>query len=114
MYLEPKSKKKILINYLPLQLFKHTAIILFTNDKLGEFLYNLEGTSLMPEKSKIIIDEQSLDTSKIKLIKLNRKDNNVNMFRCFAGDKVEVKFLIPVCNMERETAIMLAAEMVYS
>ena len=34
------------------------------------------------------------------------------MFRCYAGDKVEVKFLIPVCNLEREAAIILAAEIV--
>jgi len=34
------------------------------------------------------------------------------MFRCFSGDKVEVKLLIPVCNFERENAIIMATEMV--
>ena len=86
----------------------------------------------MPEKSKIIVDESNLD-SRVKLIKTNRKiihkkmiiftdaslnfnyegnNNNVNMFRCYAGDKIEVKFLVPVCNLEREAAIILAAEIV--
>ena len=65
----------------------------------------------MPEKCKIIVDEAALD-SRVKLIKSNRSDNYANLFRCFAGDKVEIKFLLPVCNLERESALILAAEMV--
>lgn len=34
------------------------------------------------------------------------------MLRCFVGDKIDVKVLIPVCNVEREKAIALATEMV--
>jgi hypothetical protein len=129
---DSRGKQKLKISYLPLQLVKHSAIILFTNETLGEFLYNLEGVVSMPEKSKIIVDESNLD-SRVKLIKTNRKiihkkmiiftdaslnfnykgnNNNVNMFRCYAGDKIEVKFLVPVCNLERESAIILAAEIV--
>ena len=31
-------------------------------------------------------------------------------FRCFTGDKVEANILVPVCNWERENAIVMAAE----
>lgn len=34
------------------------------------------------------------------------------MVRCFVGDKIDLKLLIPVCNVDREKAIALATEMV--
>lgn len=72
-YLEAKAKTQISVNYLPLQLIKHSAIIIFSNDKLGEFLYYLDGAACQPEPCKVSVDENSLDSSKIKLIKSNRK-----------------------------------------
>ena len=77
IYFDSRGKQKLKISYLPLQLVKHTGIILFTNETLGEFLYNLEGVAYMPEKSKIIVDESSLD-SRVKLIKTNRIFNENN------------------------------------
>ena len=73
---DSRGKQKLKISYLPLQLVKHTGIILFTNETLGEFLYNLQGVASMPEKSKIIVDESSLD-SRVKLIKTNRIFKNM-------------------------------------
>lgn len=35
------------------------------------------------------------------------------MFRCFVGDKVDIKIMLPVCNLERENAIAMATEMVH-
>lgn len=71
IYFEPRGKQKIIISYLPLQFVKHTAIVLFTNESMGEFLYNLEGVVSLPTKSKVRVDEPSLD-SRVKLIKINR------------------------------------------
>jgi hypothetical protein len=59
--------------YLPLQLLKHNAIVLLSNEKLGEFLYTLEAQAVLPEPCKIGIDESSLDPARIKLIKSNSK-----------------------------------------
>lgn len=87
-------------------------MILLSNESLGEFLCNVEGTAQLPEPTKIAIDEKFLDPSRIKLIKSNRIDDNNIMFRCFAGDKVEVRMLLPVCNQQRENAIIMATEMV--
>ncbi len=97
---------------MPLQLLKHNGIVLLSNEKLGEFLYNLEGTALLPEACKIGVDENNLDPTKIKLIKSNRIDDANIIFRCFAGDKIEVKFLLPVINIQRENAIKTATELV--
>ncbi len=85
---------------------------MFSNEVLGEFLCHLDGSAQLPEPTKIAIDEKFLDPSRIKLIKSNRiDDNNIN-FRCFAGDRVEVKLLLPVHNKQRENAIIMATELV--
>ena len=39
-------------------------------------------------------------------------DNKTLIFRCFSGEKVEIKLLVPVCNLERENALVMASEMV--
>ena len=95
-----------------MQFVKHSAVILFTNDKLGEFLYHLEGTPISPDPKKVQVDETTLDPNKIKYIKSSRFDDKTLTFRCFMGDKIEVKLLVPVCNAERENAIIMAAEQV--
>jgi hypothetical protein len=73
IYLEAKGKAQISISYLPLQFVKHSAVILFTNEKLGEFLYHLEGSAKQPEATKILVDENALDPNKIKFIKSSRE-----------------------------------------
>ena len=75
MYLEAKGSAKIPLNYLPLQLVKHSAILMFQNERVGEFLYYLDGTPTLPEPCKVLVDETFLDTSHIKYIKSNRKRN---------------------------------------
>ena len=42
----------------------------------------------------------------------NNVDNRHLTFRCYVGDKLEVKLLLPVCNLERENAIVMATEYV--
>ena len=112
--LAAKSKSEIVVNYLPLQYIKHSAIIIFTNEKLGEFLYYLEGVPNLPDPTRTLVDESALDTTRIKYIKINRNnvDNRHLTFRCYVGDKLEVKLLLPVCNLERENAIVMATEYV--
>jgi len=53
----------------------------------------------MPNKSNIILF-------------IVENENQSLIFRCFSGDRVEVKLLIPVCNFERENAIIMATETV--
>lgn len=72
IYLEPKTRKQILVSYLPLQLIRHLGLILFSNENIGEFIYHLEGNALLPEPSRTFIDEKSLDSDRVKLIKSNR------------------------------------------
>ena len=67
-----KGKSQISISYLPLQLVKHSAVIMFTNEKLGEFVYYLEGSAKQPDATKIQVDENVLDPNKIKYIKSSR------------------------------------------
>lgn len=71
IYLEPKVKKQIVISYLPLQYIKHAGLILLSNEKVGEFIYHLEGNALLPEPSKTIIEEKSLDADRVKIIRPN-------------------------------------------
>lgn len=73
IYLEPKVKKQISVSYLPLQFIRQNGLILFSNESIGEFIYHLEGNSLLPEPSKTYIDEKSLDTDRVKIIRSNRK-----------------------------------------
>lgn len=73
LYLEPKQKIKILVTYLPLQLIKHSAVLIFSDEKVGDLVYYLEGSTGTPEPSKVRVDESSLDQAKIKLIKSNRR-----------------------------------------
>lgn len=112
IYLGAKSKLEIVINYLPLQYIKHSAIILFSNEKIGEFLYYLEGLPSLPNPSRALVDESSLNSARIKYIKINRNNSESKnlTFRCYVGDKLEVKLLLPVCNLERENAIVMATE----
>jgi hypothetical protein len=71
--LNARAKSPLSLTYLPLQLIKHTAVIIFANDKVGEFIYYLEGTALLPEPFKVIVDESALDSNRCKLIKSNSK-----------------------------------------
>ena len=87
---------------------------MFQNEKIGEFLYYLDGTPILPEPCKVLVDEAFLDTTRIKYIKSNRPDNKTLIFRCFSGDKIDIKLLVPVCNLERENALVMASEMVIS
>ena len=75
MYLEAKGSAKIPLNYLPLQLVKHSAILMFQSERVGEFLYYLDGTPTLPEPCKVLVDETFLDTSHVKYIKSNRERN---------------------------------------
>lgn len=110
IYLEAKGKAVITVSYLPLQSVKHGAVLLFTNEKLGEFVYHLEGTAAQPEPIKVQVDEGALDPNKIKYIKSSRFDDKTLTFRCFMGDKIDICLLVPVCNQERENAVTKAAE----
>ena len=67
--LDARAKTPLPLTYLPLQLMKHTAVIIFTNEKVGEFIYYLEGTALLPEPFKVIVDEANMDVTRCKLIK---------------------------------------------
>ena len=86
--------------------------MLASNDSLGEFLVNIDGTAQLPEPTKMGVDEKSLEPTRVKLIKSSRLDDNNITLRCFTGDKIEVKILVPVCNKQRESAIVKATEMV--
>jgi hypothetical protein len=46
---------------------------MFQNERVGEFLYYLDGTPSLPEPCKVLVDETFLETSHIKYIKSNRK-----------------------------------------
>lgn len=70
--LSPKGKSHLEVNYLPLQMIKHSAILLFSNEKMGEFLYYLEGNAALPEPSRALVDEKNLDATKVKYLKSNR------------------------------------------
>jgi hypothetical protein len=132
--LSARGKGKISINYLPLQLVKQGGVIVFTNESIGEFVYYLEGTAKSPELYKVTVDESAIDLNKIKLIKstskvaysifkkiyvfnnliifLKGQDDPALNFRCFVGDRVQVKLLVPIINIQREKAIITATKMV--
>ena len=71
--LAPHQKVKVAVTYLPLQLIKHSAVLIFSNEKVGDLVYYLEGSAGTPDASKVRVEESSLDPTKIKLIKSNRK-----------------------------------------
>lgn len=127
--LNANGKCSFEVNYLPLQMIKHSAIILFSNEKMGEFLYYLEGNASLPKPNRTLVDEKNLDASKVKYIKSNRKkilkilffiskifilgpQNRTLTFKCVTGDKIKIVLLLPACNLERENAIIMATEMV--
>jgi hypothetical protein len=103
---------QIKINYLPLQFIKRTAVLVLTNEKIGEFIYYLDGNVTQPDPFKVVVDEKSLDHDKCKLIKSTRTGDHKLYFRCYSGDQIEVNLQIPVCNMQRENALVLATQMV--
>ncbi len=72
--LEAGHKVQLPVYYLPLQLVnKHTALVIFSNDTLGEFIYYLEGVPQRPETFRVNVDEDFLDTEKCRLIKTQSK-----------------------------------------
>lgn len=128
--LSANGKSSFEVNYLPLQMIKHSAIILFSNEKMGEFLYYLEGNATLPEPNRTLVDEKNLDANKVKFLKSNRRkkiillsfsssylfiqgvQNRTLTFKCVIGDKIKIRLLLPTCNLERENAIIMATEMV--
>ncbi len=86
-------------------------MLLLSNDTLGEFLINIDGTAQLPQPTKIGVNERLLDHTRVKLIKSSRLDDNNIALRCFSGDRIDVELLVPVCNKQRENAIIKATEL---
>jgi hypothetical protein len=73
IYLEARGKAQLIVHYLPLQFMKHAAVVVFTNDRVGDFLYHLEGMPTTPAPIRCAVDESSLDHARIKLVNSARK-----------------------------------------
>ena len=71
--IDARAKTPLALTYLPLQLMKHTAVLIFSNENIGEFIYYLEGTALLPEPFKVIVDEAAIDIAHCKFIKSTSK-----------------------------------------
>ncbi|KAG8451901.1 hypothetical protein GDO86_003916 [Hymenochirus boettgeri] len=111
IHLKKDTSATLQVNYIPFDLGKRYCNIIFSNEMIGEFICQIEGTGIHPLPSAF----SALDSRSIFHTSNSTPGyNNVQMKVCFkcSPDKVlEEKLIIPLVNEARERALALAAQM---
>ncbi|KAG2456403.1 CFA47 protein, partial [Polypterus senegalus] len=110
VFLECRGSANIEIHYLPFHLGKRYCSILFLNEKVGEFLYSVEGESTLPLPQPLIPVESSHIAHISGAGKGKRSEKPVLIFKCLMDSCLEEKLKIPLVNEAREKALAAVAQ----
>ncbi|KAK7478911.1 hypothetical protein BaRGS_00029892 [Batillaria attramentaria] len=99
VYLEPNGTTEVEVDFLPFSIGERQCSVIFLNEKVGEFLYQYT----------VCHDGDELDRCSTGGGVFGG-DENVVYWKCEAGQMLKEKLLIPVTNMAKERALILAAQ----
>ncbi|KAM4795930.1 cilia- and flagella-associated protein 47 [Rhinophrynus dorsalis] len=110
LFLKEGSSASLLIHFLPFVLGKRYCYIIFSNEQIGDFIYVIEGTGVLPLPSAFA----SLDSPNILHTSNTMPDTEAQKtvyLKCSEKHILEENLKIPLVNKARERALALAAQM---
>ncbi|XP_075056414.1 cilia- and flagella-associated protein 47 [Mixophyes fleayi] len=99
------------VNFLPFDLGKRYCTIIFTNEKIGDFVSVIEGIGIPPLPSALIpVDSTNGFHIKYPILGGTKKQKTY-YFKCRENSMLEESLKIPLVNEAREKALAIAAQM---
>ncbi|XP_072471294.1 cilia- and flagella-associated protein 47 isoform X2 [Notamacropus eugenii] len=110
IYLEAKETSSLNLHFLPFDLSKRYCVIIFSNHKIGEFVYIVEGTSTVPLPSRF------LPINNPNILNYNHppdedfgKDDPILHLKCDLNNILELELKVPLVNEARAKALDFSA-----
>ncbi|CAE1306735.1 unnamed protein product [Acanthosepion pharaonis] len=120
VHFEAYKKKKINILFLPFTIGAIQCSIIFSNSKLGDFVYEIRATATKPHPFPLLVTKDNDDPDK-SLLSSNSIDNssepcekNATYWRSEVGVPLHQSLWIPVINTSKEKALNRVAKLLMS
>ncbi|ESO84826.1 hypothetical protein LOTGIDRAFT_196276 [Lottia gigantea] len=120
VYLGPGQTAEVEVDFLPFFTGDRQCSVVFLNDDIGEFLYSIEAKATLPLPSPLpfIPNQHTVRVSSAVITGHSRgsrrgsigSEDNVVFWKCDSGQTLKETLLIPVTNMAKERALILAAQ----
>ncbi|XP_006881909.1 PREDICTED: calponin homology domain-containing protein 2 [Elephantulus edwardii] len=111
VYLEAKECSKLEIFFLPFDFQTRYCVIILSNQKIGELVYIVEGTGMIPLPSPLIPTTLShpLDNNSYPEKGHNSEDATMYL-NCAYGSTLDTELRLPLTNEAKEEAFIFAAQ----
>ncbi|XP_016288857.2 cilia- and flagella-associated protein 47 isoform X1 [Monodelphis domestica] len=110
LFLDAKEPSSLSLHFLPFDLYKRYCVIIFTNKKIGEFIYIVEGTSTVPLPSRFLpINNPCILNYSHPPDEDLSKDDPVLHLKCDLNNVLELELKVPVVNNAKADALAFAA-----
>uniref|UniRef100_A0A7N4PXI9 Cilia and flagella associated protein 47 n=1 Tax=Sarcophilus harrisii TaxID=9305 RepID=A0A7N4PXI9_SARHA len=110
IYLEAKESSSLNLHFLPFDLSKRYCVIIFNNHKIGEFVYIVEGTSIVPLPSRFLpINNPSILNYNHSTDEDLGKDDPILHLKCDLDNILELELKVPLVNEARSKALDFSA-----
>ncbi|XP_071954714.1 cilia- and flagella-associated protein 47-like isoform X2 [Antedon mediterranea] len=116
VHIEANGTTSVQIDFLPFNVGKRQCSVLFINEKVGEFLYSIEATALLPLPSCLPFtpSKHSVRVSSAAAAGTGRGlyggDDRVIYWRCDCNQVLKEDLAIPLTNSAYEQALVIAAQ----
>lgn len=112
VYLEASKKQTVDISFLPFAIGAIQCSVVFSNNKLGDFVYEIRATVTRPPPLRVLTkNEETIcapRSSNTNCNKCNQK--NVIYWRCKVGETLNKSIWIPIINCRKEKALLQLAK----
>ncbi|KAL8606797.1 hypothetical protein ACOMHN_049626 [Nucella lapillus] len=116
VYLEANVSAEVEVDFLPFSVGERQCSVIFLNETIGEFLYSIEAKATLPLASPLpyLPSNHSVRISSAAAAGVGGGlfggEDNVVYWKCEASQPLKEKLLIPITNMAKERALILAAQ----
>ncbi|KAK3775916.1 hypothetical protein RRG08_017206 [Elysia crispata] len=114
--LQPQVPTEVEVDFLPFHVGERQCSVIFLNERIGEFLYSIEAKALEPLPSYLpyVPNKRSVRISSAAAAGSGRGhyggDDSIIYWKCESGVTLKESLLIPVTNMVKERALIIAAQ----
>lgn len=116
VYLEAHSSEEVEVDFLPFSIGDHQCSVIFQNESIGEFLYSIEAKALLPLPLALPFFRIA-NSARVSNITTADEgsgvfggNENVIYWKCEANQLLHEKLVIPMTNVTKERALILAAQ----
>ncbi|XP_035825915.1 cilia- and flagella-associated protein 47 [Aplysia californica] len=114
--LDALGSAEVEVDFLPFHVGERQCSVIFLNENIGEFLYSIEAKALEPLPSYLpyVPSKSSVRISSAAAAGSGRGtfggDESIIYWKCESGQTLKESLLIPVTNMVKERALIIAAQ----